>query len=117
MQPKWQIQASHIVAAILGLGGVGIPFALHFLSKAELSDAVFVLSSLATLAGGLTGLLSPSPTSAGRIAAAAEVPSAVVKVTNAVNDKIRASGRPPPYPLAPPVSRTAITPPEGNPKP
>jgi hypothetical protein len=100
MQPKWQIQTSHIIAAILGLGGVGIPFALHFLTKAELSDVVFVLSSLATLAGGLTGLLSPSPTVAGRIEAAAAVPGAVAKVNNAVNDKIR----------------TAATPAEGVPK-
>jgi hypothetical protein len=94
MQPKWQIQTSHIIAAILGLGGVGIPFALHFLTKAELSDVVFVLSSLATLAGGLTGLLSPSPTVAGRISAAAEVPGAVAKVNNAVNDKIRNAATP-----------------------
>jgi hypothetical protein len=50
-----------------------------------------------------------------RIQSAAEVQAAVVKVTNAVNDRIRASGRPPPFPYAPSI-RTASTPPEGTPK-
>ena len=88
-QPRWQIETSHVIAAVLGLGGVGGVLAIHWLTKTELSDILFVLSAITTLSGGLTGILSPSPTTAGRIAAAAEVPAAVAKVQNAVNDKIR----------------------------
>lgn len=94
MQPKWQIETSHIVAIVLGVLGVGGSMALHFLTKSQISDISFVVAQVGILVGALSGILSPSPTSAGRIAAAAEVPGAVARVNSLVNDKIRSAATP-----------------------